>query len=153
MEKKMRNVFVVLIVTLAASVALADGATVAYKYVDASGVISFTDDEKRVPAKYKDVAEKVTLGELGDYERFTALSTVGVTVESPRLTALRAANAAPVATTKPDCGAVTVRSERRDVEGGAGGDGSFNTRFFIAEDDCGILFDAPYYPELNALRR
>jgi hypothetical protein len=149
----MRNVFVVLIVVLAASVALADGPTVAFKYVDDSGVVSFTDDEKRVPAKYKATAEKITLGALGDYDRFTALSTVGVTVESPRLTALRAANAAPAATTKPDCGTVTVTSERRDVEGGAGGDGSFNTRFFIAKDDCGVLFDAPYYPELNALRR
>jgi hypothetical protein len=153
MEKKMRNIFVVLIVVLAASVALADGPTVAFKYVDDSGVVSFTDDEKRVPQKYKERAEKVTLGALGDYDRFTVLAPVATTVESPRLTALRAANAAPVVTTKPDCGTITVRSERRDVTDGASGTGSFNTRFFIAEDDCGVLFDAPYYPELNALRR
>lgn len=149
----MRNVFVVLLITLAASVALADGPTVAFKYVDDSGVVSFTDDEKRVPAKYKERAEKVTLGELGDYERFTSLKVPVASTESPRLTALRAVNAAPAVTTKQDCGTITVRSERRDVTDGASGTGSFNTRFFIAEDDCGELFNAPYYPELNALRR
>lgn len=149
----MRNVFVVLIVTLAASVALADGPTVAFKYVDDAGVVSFTDDEKRVPAKYKERAEKVTLGELGDYERFTSSAPVASTTESPRLVALRAVNVTPAVTAKPDCGTITVRSERRDVTDGASGTGSFNTRFFIAEDDCGELFNAPYYPELNALRR
>ena len=146
----MRNVFIVLIVVLASSVALADGPTVAFKYVDSSGTLSFTDDEKRVPAKYKATAEKVTLGELGDYDRFTAVTDGPRDVKVP---ATRAPVTVVTAPAKPDCGTIIVRSERRDVVGGAGGDGSFNTRFYIAEDDCGVLFDAPYYPELNALRR
>lgn len=144
----MRNVFVVLVVTLASSVALADGPTVAFKYVDDAGVVSFTDDEKRVPAKYKDRAEKVTLGELGDYERFTAV-TVAAEAAAQVATAPAVVYTAPAAT-KQDCGTIRVRSERRDGESNSGGD---NTRFFIAEDDCGVLFDAPYYPELNSLRR
>jgi hypothetical protein len=130
----MRNVFIVLIAVLATSVALADGPTVAFKYVDSYGTLSFTDDEKRVPAKYKAAAEKVTLGALGDYQRFTPISVAPAVVEAPT----------PVVTvttpTKRDCGTVTFRSERRDHDG-------FNSRFFIAEDDCGILYDAPFYPD------
>ena len=131
----MRNVFIVLIVVLAASVALADGSTVAYKYVDSFGILSFTDDADRVPAKYKAAAEKVTLGSLADYDRFTAVAPA---TENPRLVALRAANT-PVATTKKDCGTMTTRSERRDHDG-------FNSRFWIVEDDCGELYNATGYP-------
>jgi hypothetical protein len=133
----MRNVFVVLIVTLAASVALADGPTVAFKYVDDSGVVSFTDDEKRVPAKYKERAEKVTLGGLDDYERFTKAATI--IVASPSEFPAPVTVQSPVARTE-DCGTVTFTSERRDHDG-------FNSRFYIAKDDCGVLFDAPFYPE------
>jgi hypothetical protein len=138
MEKKMRNIFVVLIVVLAASVALADGPTVAFKYVDDSGVVSFTDEEKRVPVKYKDRAEKITLGGLGDYERFTAITVAS----TPRVVSAPVTVQAP---TKADCGTVTFRSERRDHDG-------FNSRFYIAEDDCGILYDAPFYPDFIVRR-
>ena len=147
----MRNVFILLIAVLASSVALADGPTVAFKYVDADGVVSFTDEEKRIPAKYKETAEKVTLGGLGDYERFTAVTVAPVAVETA--TQVTTASTVIVQTApapKQDCGTISLRSERRDVETNAGGS---NARFFIAEDDCGVLFDAPYYPELNALRR
>jgi hypothetical protein len=146
MEKRMRNVFVVLIVAFAASVALANEPTVAFKYVDASGALSFTDDEKRVPAKYKATAEKVTLGELGDYERFTAVTAVPESVTEATQVVGAPTVVVQAAPAKPDCGTVTFRSERRDHDG-------LNSRFYIVEDACGVLFDAPYYPELNALRR
>ena len=128
----MRNVFIVLIAVLASSVALADGPTVAYKYVDSFGTLSFTDDEDRVPAKYKATAEKVTLGALADYDRFTAVATV---VAAPTRTAVTTVPAV----TKRDCGTVTTRSERRDHDG-------FNSRFWIVEDDCGELYNATGYP-------
>ncbi len=151
----MRNVFIVLIAVLASSVALADGSTVVFKYVDSSGALSFTDDKNRVPEKYKARAEKVTLGSLSDYERFTRVGNIcykytgvgcATAPESPRLSALRVANTIPATTPKQDCGLVTFRSERRDHDG-------FNSRFYIVEDNCGVLFDAPYYPELNSIRR
>ena len=43
----------------------------AFKYVTEDGVISFVDDEKRIPAHYKDQAEKIKLLGLEDYPRFT----------------------------------------------------------------------------------
>ncbi len=134
----MRNVFIVLIAILASSVALADGPTVAYKYVDSFGTLSFTDDANRVPAKYKATAEKVTLGALADYDRFTAVVTV---VAAPTRTVV---TTVPTVT-KRDCGTVTLRSERRDHDG-------FNSRFYIAEDDCGVLYDAPFYPDFIVRR-
>lgn len=149
----MRNVFVVLIVTLAASLALADGPTVAYKFVDRDGVVNFTDELKRVPEAYKASAEKIELGALADYERFTPRTT---TVESQpvseRLSELRASNvvASNPTPSERDCGAVTVRSERRNMETNSGGS---NARVFIVEDDCGVLFESLQQPELNALRR
>jgi hypothetical protein len=150
MEKKMRNVFIVLIVVIAASVALAGGSTVVFKYVDSSGALSFTDDENRVPEMYKAKAEKVTLGALEDYERFTAVSPAPEAEAAQAVTAPTVIVQTVAPATEQDCGTITVRSERRDVETNSGGS---NTRFYIAEDDCGVLFDAPYYPELNALRR
>ena len=139
----MRNVLVVLIVVFVASVAMANEPTVAFKYVNSAGVVSYTDDEKRVPKAYKAAAEQVTLGGLADYERFTPVTVLPVAVTAPAVQ-----TAAPA--TKQDCGTVRVRSERRDGESNSGGD---NTRFYIVEDDCGVLFDAPYYPDLNAVRR
>lgn len=131
----MRNVFIVLVVVLASSVALAGGSTVVFKYVDSSGTLSFTDDENRVPEMYKAKAEKVTLGALEDYERFTP---VGTSTENARLVTLRAANT-PVTVTEQDCGTVITRSERRDHDG-------FNSLFWIVEDDCGELYNATGYP-------
>ena len=55
----------------------------------------------------------------------------------------------PAPAAKEDCGEIRVRSERRNVKTNSGGS---NARFFIAEDDCEVLFDAPYYPDLNSLR-
>ncbi|KKN46628.1 hypothetical protein LCGC14_0671330 [marine sediment metagenome] len=131
----MRNVFIVLIVVFAASVALAGGSTVVFKYVDSSGTLSFTDDENRVPEMYKAKAEKATLGELEDYDRFTP---VGLSTETPRLVTLRAANT-PVTVTEQDCGTVITRSERRDHDG-------LNSLFWVVEDDCGELYNATGYP-------
>ncbi len=130
----MRNVFIVLIVVLVASVALADGSTVVFKYVDSSGALSFTDDENRVPKMYK--AKAATLGALEDYERFTTISPA---TENPRLATLRAANT-PVTVTEQDCGTMTTRSERRDHDG-------LNSLFWVVEDACGELYNATGYPQ------
>lgn len=144
----MRNIFVVLIAVLVTSVALANGSTVAYKYVDSYGTLSFTDDEKRVPVKYRAGAEKVTLGALKDYDRFTA---VAPPVDSwrdlfpPAVKAPATAVVTAPVLDERDCGTVTFRSERRDHDG-------LNSRFYIAEDDCGVLFDAPFYPDFRVLR-
>lgn len=129
--------WITLIIMLAASTAGADG--VAFKYTNSDGVVSFTDDPKRIPEKFQ--AEQIAFDE---YDRLTPIQNSLPTVPKAIPTA--------VAEIDDDCGPISVRSERRDTEGGVGGEGSFNTRFYIAEDDCRVLFDAPYYPDLNSLR-
>ncbi len=72
----MRKLVVLVAFALASSVALAGEPTVAFKYVDSAGVVSYTDDKERVPKAYKATVEKVTLKKLADYERFTKVPQV-----------------------------------------------------------------------------
>ena len=46
-------------------------AATVYAYVTEEGTHAFTDDPKRIPAKYKDAAERRTMGQLKRYERWT----------------------------------------------------------------------------------
>jgi hypothetical protein len=134
MEKlKMRNLILVLIVVLAATAAQADE-TVAFSYVDADGVVVFTDDEKQVPIAYKDVAKKTTLGSLGNYERFTP-----ITKATPsRLEELRALNATSTPRLQACDGPVMVLRERRDYDTTTGTTtNSYNSTFYTVRDSCG----------------
>lgn len=136
----MRNVLVVLIVLLSASVAMADGPTAAYRYVDASGTVSFTDDVKRVPAKYRNIAEKVTLGTLGNYERFTEVTTTTTTEGSTRLETLRSSNVVAAPIVEVCDGPVTVTQERRERTPKVAswtGSNSYNSMFYVVRDSCG----------------
>jgi hypothetical protein len=136
---KMRSLLVLLAILFTASVVQAD---TVYRWVDDGGVLCATDDVKRVPAKYQDRAEALELLALVDYSQYTKSSSP----VPPRLEELRAkaVKRVPVVPEK-DCGVVTIRSERRDA-------GMFNKRFFIAEDDCGVLFDALFYPDFGIYR-
>lgn len=67
-----------------------------YKWTTESGTTAFTDDPKRVPARYKGDAEKRQTGTLGNYKRLTVSKS---TTDKPhrdrveeRLNALRVAN-------------------------------------------------------------
>lgn len=68
-----------------------------YRWETADGTVAFTDDPKRVPARYQDAAAVVDRGMLTDYGRFSAVD--GAANEesarqlAERLAALRAANA------------------------------------------------------------
>jgi len=62
---------VVLVVAVVASPALA--ATV-YTWTTEEGTTAFTDDPKRIPAKYKDAATQRTVGSLKNYPRLTESS-------------------------------------------------------------------------------
>ena len=135
----MRSLLVLLVVLFAVSVAQAG---TVYRWVDDGKVLCFTDEVKKVPAKYQDKAETLELPALADYSRYTkAPSPVPSRLEELRE---QAAKRVPVVPEK-DCGVVTIRTERRDV-------GRLNKRFFIAEDSCGVLFNAPFYPEFEIRR-
>jgi hypothetical protein len=136
---KMRSLLILLVVLFAASVAQAG---TVYRWIDDTGVLCVTDDVKRVPAKYRDKAETLELPALAAYGRYTKVpSSVPSRLAGLREQATKRATVAP----EKSCGTVTVRSERRDV-------GMLNKRYFIAEDRCGVLFDAPFYPEFVVRR-
>jgi len=46
-----------------------------YSWVTEDGTYEFTDDSKRIPAKYRSEAKKRPMGKLTRYERFTAVSS------------------------------------------------------------------------------
>lgn len=149
----MRSVIVVLTLLLAATVAQAEGTY--FSWVTEDGVFAFAGEAKGVPAKYKDAAKEIPFPTLAEYEKFTPTAKGSTEEHATALTArLERLRSVAVASrpAEKDCGTVSLRSERRTVEGGAGGDGTFNTRFYIAEDDCGVLFDAPFYPDFQVNR-
>jgi hypothetical protein len=100
-----------------------------FRYVDSDGTISFTDDVKRIPAAYKDVAEKVVLE--GEFKNFDALTIVTVTPEIviPDVTFDRAF----VACT----GHVSVTSERVQFD-------DFNRTVYYVYDECGKLVSTTF---------
>ena len=135
----MRNVIIVLILAFATTVAQADGDKVVFKYTNASGVVSYTDDAKRVPEAFKPSAEKLTLGALIEYERFTPVRSAPST---SRLEGLRAANAMrTVNPNKEECdGPSTITQERRERQPRASswtGTNSYNSLFYVMRDSCG----------------
>ena len=72
-----RYIVLWLIVCLTPTIVLAGGESndtsgvVAFVWTSDSGTVSFTDDEKRIPERYKKQARQLVLGDLKDYERFT----------------------------------------------------------------------------------
>jgi hypothetical protein len=61
-----------------------------WQWTTEDGVVSFTDDEKQIPARYRDEARSRVLGRLDDYERYTPAETPKVVPSS-----LPAVGAAP----------------------------------------------------------
>ena len=120
------------IATILASASVRAGEV--FEYTNTNGVISFTDEAKRVPAMHE-----ATVVPLGAWRGFTHIENAPPVMPTPIPTAARRSF-------EEECGTITVRTERRNV-------GDLNKRFYIAEDACGILFDAPYYPELNSITR
>jgi hypothetical protein len=85
-------------------VATSAAAGTAYQWTTEDGTLAFTDDPKRIPAKYKDAATKRDLGKLKSYPRFTVAKTttrepygerLGARLEALRTPALPAVSAAP----------------------------------------------------------
>jgi hypothetical protein len=68
-----------------------------YRWVTADGTVSYTDDAKRVPERYRDSAQTIERGMLSDYGRYTATDGNAHQAEiarlEKRLDALRAMNA------------------------------------------------------------
>src|SRR4029453_10357533 len=67
-----------------------------HRWVTAEGTVSYTDDERRVPEKYRDSAETIERGVLSDYGRYTTTDATAHQANAEqlakRLDALRAMN-------------------------------------------------------------
>jgi hypothetical protein len=99
------------------------------------GTISFTDSEKKIPAAYKDVAEKVVLE--GAFKDLDSLTIVTVTPEI-KIPVVDVPN-----TTTTCDGFVTVTSERRQF-------GDFNRTVYSVHDECGNLVSETFsQPEVR----
>ena len=75
------------------AVALGAGADV-YRYETEEGTVSYTDDEQRVPARYRESVERVPLRRLNDYKRFTPSQT-------RRRDSWESGREAPISATRP----------------------------------------------------
>lgn len=115
-----------------------------YKWVDSYGTVSFTDDKDRIPEAYASSFETETLQALSEYGQFTPVKDKAEGL-SARLKRLRETNAVS-SDTIDDCGTLRVRTERRQV-------GAYNRSFYIAEDECGVLYESTMRPEAHLLLR
>jgi len=102
--------------------ATAQSGTALYRWVTADGTVSYTDDAKRVPERYRDSAQTIERGMLSDYGRYTATDADAHEAQAAklekRLDALRAMNAggAALAEAAPsDAPTLTPMPASRDI--------------------------------------
>ncbi len=106
-----------------------------YQWTDSAGAISFTDDESRIPAAFKEAVEVIRIEGLKSFEQgsIVAPSTYAVDLEA-RLTHLRSMRIESIFASRQrprDCtGHVFVTSERFQI-------GDYNRRFYTVFDECG----------------
>ncbi len=130
----MRNIVAVVLILILASVAHAGDI---FQYVDSYGVTSFTDDEKRIPAAYKDAAEKIVLEDA--FQDMVTVVTATPEIGTPSVEE-------GSEFVEPCTGAVTVTSERRQF-------GDFNRTVYLVHDECGNLVSETFsQPEVRINR-
>jgi len=102
------------------SLGMAGGATAGtvYSWQTEDGTMAYTDDAKRIPARYKDQARRSTLQPLGSYARYTPLETSEAYGE--RLTERRTELQTEATSAAPDARTdyLTLRPGARGSEGG-----------------------------------
>ena len=110
-----------------------------YQWTLPNGDVNMTDDAKRIPAMYKDIAIKRSFAQVGEDANITEMTIPGAeyqaaleaSLERSRKLAARTA----VSPRVEGCdGPVTVGQERHDyVERG----NSYNSLFYVVRDTCG----------------
>jgi hypothetical protein len=81
---------------LAVAMATSAAGETVYRWTAPDGSVAFTDDAKRIPAQYRDQAQRTRAGDLASYGRYTPTRTGAYPREAQleRLERLRAINAA-----------------------------------------------------------
>jgi hypothetical protein len=119
-----------------------------FRYVTEDGVVSFTDELKRVPARYKDVAERVILDEeFKDFNRLSVATVDSTLPVLPKLTNRVTVDARTGSAIITNCtGHVSVTSERHQF-------GDYNRTVYLVHDECGDLISVTsYQPEVRIER-
>ena len=114
-----------------------------HQWTTEEGTLAFTDDPKRIPGKYKNVAEKRDLGKdsLGSYSRFTvavARETLQDRLEYLRESSLVAGSNLNHMETCD--GHTTVTRERHSYTSPRTswtGSNAYNSTFYVVRDSCG----------------
>ena len=103
----MRKLFVLELVgsVLAIAVATSAAGETVYRWTAADGSVAFTDDAKRIPAQYREQAQRTRTGDLASYPRYTPAQASAVPREAQlaeRLERLREINATGEAAAAPE---------------------------------------------------
>ena len=112
----------------------------AHTWTTEQGTLSFVDDPKKIPERYKEEAKQVELQSLRDYSRFTAMGVSSKQFrETVRQSIARYRNlnrdSQPQRDFQSQCtGTLTIDRERRiHTENGQ----RLNSLFFIVRNSCG----------------
>lgn len=132
----MRN-FILLIALTAILVSSKVEAADFYQWTTEDGVVSVTDDARRIPARYRATAIERSFKDISA-KHTTLLST---SLPSPNAVPVGNPNHLPdekLDLLLPECDqAVAVTTERRQV-------GEYNRTFYIVTDECGnVVYDSP----------
>jgi hypothetical protein len=125
-----------------------------YQWTLPNGDVQMTDDAKRIPAKYKDIAIKRSFAQVSKDAKVTEMTISGAdyaaaleeSLERSRRIAARTATRPSV----PECtGPITVAQERRDYEERGN---SYNSLFYIVHDACGNEVSVTRTNPISAIR-
>lgn len=99
---------------LAVVVATSAAGETVYRWNAADGSLAFTDDAKRIPAQYREQAQRTRTGDLASYGRYTPARAPAYTRETQlaerleRLRAINAAGEAPAVPVRASAGTQTI---------------------------------------------
>ncbi len=153
MSRNTRNTVLLLILAFGLGVILFFATTVEasetsgefYQWTLSDSGISVTDDVKRIPAKYQDIAVKRSFTDLAEVVKATEIiipsadRTAALEASLDRGRKLAARLATTPRTERCD-GPITVAQERRDHTPKATswtGSNSYNSMFYVSRDSCG----------------
>jgi hypothetical protein len=125
-----------------------------YQWTLPNGDIQMTDDAKRIPAKYKDIAIKRSFAQVGKDAKVTEVKVKADEYSAELQASLerlrRLNDRTTTSPSAPECtGTITVAQERRDyVERG----NSYNSLFYIVHDSCGNEISMTRTNPISALR-
>jgi hypothetical protein len=124
-----------------------------YHWTTEEGTYAYTDEKKRIPARYRNQAVKRSFERLEDYERYTPVPKAAEGIYGDRVQArldgLRETNRSQVVTAP----SATAGATRGYISVGGGGRFGGGTRLGVAIGGAGTDFDEPLVVESMRVRK